>query len=65
MMHQVDMTAVETEAPAPGGTSVWWAVVALVIVAALLVTAVIALSGEAPSEPQSPQPTEAPLEPGS
>jgi len=65
MMHQVDLTGVEREAPAPGGTSVWWAVVALVIVAALLVTAVIALSGDEPVEGSTPQPTEAPLEPGS
>lgn len=66
MMHPIDLSdnrSRESNAAATG--SGWWAILALVIVVALLVTAVIALSGDDVSEtPVSPQPTEAPIDPG-
>ncbi|HET9259984.1 MAG TPA: hypothetical protein VFP42_07640 [Acidimicrobiia bacterium] len=68
MMHPIDVTPIHEQehrspdAPdTPGG---WWAILALVLVTALLVTAVIVLGGDAGDTPAQPQPTEAPLEPG-
>jgi hypothetical protein len=65
-MHPGDLRTIQQEhTSAPGTRTGWWGLVALVIVMALLVTAVISLSGDRPEgEPQGPQPTEAPLDPG-
>ena len=64
-MHPIDVTdsyqgeQQDLSGPPTGGG--WWAVFALVLVVALLVTAVIALDGDAGATPDiQPQPTEAP-----
>ena len=67
MMHPMDMTQIRPEdrrQEAPGTRGGWWAIFALVLVTALLVTAVIALGGNDGEAPSQPQPTEAPLDPG-
>jgi hypothetical protein len=68
MMHPIDVTNSHQDEDrsqeAPGTRGGWWAIFALVLVTALLVTAVIALGGDAGETPAQPQPTEAPLEPG-
>lgn len=68
MMHPIDVThdyrEYERNHETPGTRGGWWALFALVLVIALLVTAVIALDGEAGETPAQPQPTEAPLDPG-
>jgi len=66
MMHPVGVSQWQDhdEALAPARSG-WWALVALVVIVALLVTAVVALSGgESAEEPVQPQPTEAPFDPG-
>ena len=66
MMHPTDTANQRDQDDIPASSEIragWWAVLALVIIVALLVTAVIAFSGDA-SAPQQPQPTEAPVDPG-
>ena len=65
MMHPIDVTTSyqEDHGAAPGTRGGWWAIFALVLVIALLVTAVIALGGDT-GEPVQPEPTEAPSYPG-
>ncbi|HEX6286568.1 MAG TPA: hypothetical protein VFZ80_03710 [Acidimicrobiia bacterium] len=69
MMHPIDTTTIrEHEADYPSSSEIrtgWWAIVALMILVALLVTVVLVFSGdESSSDPEAPQPTEAPLDSG-
>jgi len=68
-MHPIDTTTIrEHEDDYPSSSEIrigWWAIVALMILVALLVTVVLIFSGdESSSDPEAPQPTEAPLDPG-
>lgn len=64
-MHPTDLMTDRADDTTRVSRTAWWALVALVVVLALLVTAVLTLSrSESELEPTAPQPTEAPLEPG-
>ncbi len=68
MMHPIDTATTQEHEDYPSSSEVragWWAIVALVILVALLVTVVLVFSGDVSSpEPRAPQPTEAPIDPG-
>ena len=68
MMHPIDTTAIREHEEYPSSSEIkagWWAIVALMILVALLVTVVLVFSGDETSpEPLTPQPTEAPIDPG-
>jgi hypothetical protein len=67
-MHPIDVThsyrPEDRSQETPGSRGGWWAIFALVLVTALLVTAVIALGDDVGENPTQPQPTEGPLDPG-
>jgi len=68
MMHPIDTTTTRDPGDYPSSSELragWWAIVALMILVALLVTVVLVFSGDETSpEPGAPQPTEAPVDPG-
>lgn len=69
MMHPVDPTTNREHESYPSSGEIkagWWAVFALAIVVALLVTAVLVFTSDesVPQQPEPPQPTEAPVDPG-
>jgi hypothetical protein len=65
MLHPIDLshTNQDEDRAAPGTRGGWWAIFALVLLTALLVTAVVAFGGDSGEPPANPQPTEAPLYP--
>lgn len=68
MMHPVDTNPIREHEDVPSSSEIragWWAIVALMILVALLVTVVLVFSGDEDTpEPGAPQPTEAPIDPG-
>ena len=67
MMHPIDIPSQQEQKP-PGveSSTGWWGLLALVVIVALLVTAVVLMTGDGESpDPATPQPTEAPVNPGS
>lgn len=68
MVHPIDTTTTREHGDYPRSSEIragWWAIVALMILVALLVTVVLVFSGDETSpEPGAPQPTEAPVDPG-
>jgi hypothetical protein len=68
MMHPIDTAAIREHEDYPSSSDViagWWAILALMILVALLVTVVLVFSGDERSpEPAAPHPTAAPIDPG-
>jgi len=67
-MHPIDTDTIREYEEYPSSSEIragWWAILALMILAALLVTVVLVFSGDEISpQPGPPQPTEAPIDPG-
>jgi hypothetical protein len=64
-MHPIDTTSQQREASPSGFKTGWWALFALAVVMALLVTAMLSVADpDLGQTPEAPQPTEAPPDPG-
>lgn len=63
-MHPVDVSSRQTPRDEQSGRGVWVAMIGLIVIVALVVVALMAMSdGEAEQPPQQP-PVDAPVDPG-
>lgn len=64
-MHPVDMSSKHRQESQRSGGGIWFAIIGLVVVAAIAIVALVAMSeGEADSPPADQSPVDAPVDPG-